>query len=108
MVTAVAGWTELEQEIARRAFDRAHRRAVAAIVSTVQQQALSLDSAEDCWKLHDFLSIHRHEIEGRFDFRLPGLLFVFASLMKDGLLVLEELEGLDGDKLAKVVAMSRM
>jgi hypothetical protein len=108
MVTAVAGWTELEQDIARQAFDRAHRRAVAALVSAVQQQARSMDCVEDCWKLHDFLSIHRHEIEGRFDFRLPGLLFVFASLLKDGLLVMEELEGLDGDKLAKVVAMSRM
>ena len=59
------------------------------------------------WALHDFLSIERHSIEGRFDFRLEGILFVFASLVKDELLQLQELEGLTADKLAKISAMSR-
>lgn len=108
MVSVVAGWTELEQEIARGAFEKAHSRAVSGIIQAVQVAASSLHSAEECWKLHDFLSIQRHEIEGRFDFRLPGLLFVFASLVKDGLLTVDELEGLDGEKLSKIAAMSRM
>ena len=69
---------------------------------------LAWTPAEECWKLHDFLSIQRHEIEGRFDFRLSGLLFVFASLVKDGLLQLDELQGLEPDKLNKVAAMARM
>ncbi|WP_216904134.1 hypothetical protein [Synechococcus sp. CCY 9618] len=108
MVSVVAGWTELEQDIARRAFDRAHARAVAGIVQAVQAQVSNLESAEQCWKLHDFLSIQRHEVEGRFDFRLPGLLFVFASLVKDGLLQVDELEGLDREKLSKIAAMAKM
>ena len=33
---------------------------------------------------------------------------MFASLVKDGLLQLDELEGLDKDKLSKIVAMSQM
>ncbi|KEF41260.1 MAG: hypothetical protein ER33_12535 [Cyanobium sp. CACIAM 14] len=108
MGTVVAGWTELEQQIARRAFDQAHARAVAGIIRAVQAHASRIECAEECWKLHDFLSIQRHEIEGRFDFRLPGLLFVFASLVKDGLLQMEELEGLDREKLNKIAAMSRL
>ena len=36
------------------------------------------------------------------------MLFVFASLVKDGLLSIEELSGLDVQKLAKVKAMARM
>lgn len=108
MVSMVAGWTEPEQEIARRAFDRAHVRAVSGIIRAVQAQASCIESAEECWKLHDFLSLQRHEIEGRFDFRLPGLLFVFASLVKDGLLQIEDLEGLDREKLNKIAAMSRL
>jgi hypothetical protein len=108
MVSVVAGWTDAEQEIARRAFDQAHVRAVSGIIRAVQTHASQLESAEACWKLHDFLSIQRHEIEGRFDFRLPGLLFVFASLVKDGLLQLEDLEGLDQEKLNKIAAMARM
>jgi hypothetical protein len=108
MASAVLEWTEYEQQVARHAFNQAHARAVAGIIKAVQLHASRLDSAEECWKLHDFLSIQRHEIEGRFDFRLPGLLFVFASLVKDGLLQLDELEGLDLDKLHKVAAMARM
>jgi hypothetical protein len=108
MVTAVLGWTDQEQDLARRAFDKAHSRAALGIIRAAQDHANRMDSVEDCWKLHDFLSIQRHEIEGRFDFRLPGLLFVFASLVKDGLLQVEELDGLDKDKLTKIAAMSRM
>jgi hypothetical protein len=46
-------------------------------------------------------------MEGRFDFRLEEILFVFASLVKENLLQLQELDGLDAEKLAKVAAMSR-
>jgi hypothetical protein len=107
-VAGVAGWTDLEQGIARQAFDAAYGRAVAGLISAVQVQVEQLSGAESIWQLHDFLSIQRHEIEGRFDFRLPGLLFVFASLVKDGLICLDDLDGLDPDKLAKILAMSRM
>jgi hypothetical protein len=108
MASAVLEWTDQEQRVARHAFDKAHARAVAGIIRTVQLQASCLNTAEECWKLHDFLSIQRHEIEGRFDFRLSGLLFVFASLVKDGLLQLDELQGLQPDKLNKVAAMAHM
>ncbi|MCP9927506.1 hypothetical protein [Cyanobium sp. CH-040] len=103
-----AGWSEAEQIIARCAFDRAQQRAIASLVQTVQAHARTLDSVESVWTLHDFLSIQRHAIEGRFDFRLSGLLFVFASLVRDELLTLEELDGLDAVKLAKISAMSRI
>jgi hypothetical protein len=46
-------------------------------------------------------------MEGRFDFRLDGILFVFASLVKDSLLQMDELVGLDAEKLAKISAMSQ-
>jgi hypothetical protein len=108
MASAVLEWTEYEQQVARHAFDTAHARAIDGIIKAVQLHAGRLESAAECWKLHDFLSIQRHEIEGRFDFRLPGLLFVFASLVKDGLLQIEELEGLEQGKLNKIAAMARM
>ena len=74
---------------------------------TLRTRANALNSPESIWQFHDFLSIERHTIEGRFAFRLDGILFVFASLVKEGLLQLDELRGLDADKLAKVAAMAR-
>ncbi len=108
METELAGWTAEEQALARRIFDRALRRELEGLIETLRLQAAALDGPEDVWRFHDFLSIQRHAIEGRLEFRLSGLLFVFASFVKDGLTSLEELEGLSPDKQAKIRAMSRM
>jgi len=100
-------WSELEQRVARKAFDTAYGRALASLISEVQLQAAVLDSAETLWQLHDYLSIQRHHIEGRFDFRPQPILFLFASLVQDKLLNLAELEGLADGKLAKIRAMAQ-
>ncbi len=108
METEVAGWTLEEQGVAQAVFERALTRDMETLIGDLRSRTETLGKPEDVWKLHDFLSIRRHEIEGRFDFRLPGLLFVFADFVKDGLVSFEELEGLSADKLAKISAMARM
>ena len=108
METEVAGWTTAEQALAQAVFDRAMAREVESLIGDLHAKIATLSRSEEVWQLHDFLSIRRHEIEGRFDFRLSGLLFVFASFLKDGLVSIEELEGLSPDKLAKITAMARM
>jgi len=107
MEMKLSGWSEPEQAIAKTAFDSAYQRAIGALIAAVRTQVDGRTSADAVWQLHDFLSIQRHVIEGRFDFRLDGILFVFASLVKEGLLQLDELQGLDADKLGKVSAMAR-
>ena len=107
METVLAGWTDQEQAIAKQAFDTAYGRAISQLTETLRERVMALQGAEDLWQLHDFLSIQRHSIEGHFDFRLDGILFVFASLVKDKLLTHEELVGLEPEKLAKIAAMSR-
>jgi len=103
----VDGWSAEEQDVARNAFDVAYDRAIQQLVSSIQERSGKLDSAESLWELHDFLSIQRHTIEGRFSFGIDGILFVLASFVKDDLLQLEELAGLQSEKLAKVSAMAR-
>lgn len=104
--SSVIVWTPQEQSIARDAFERAQGRAVSELIRKVKGHASGVGTVEALWQLHDFLSTQRHDMEGRFDFRLEGLLFVFASFVKDGLLAVEELEGLATDKLAKIRAMA--
>ena len=107
METTLEGWTDAEQTIAKDAFDRAYQRAIEQLIQRVKSSVNALENADGVWQLHDSLSIERHTIEGRFDFRLQGILFVFASLVKEGLLDLDELSGLESQKLAKITAMSR-
>lgn len=104
----LTGWSESEETIARQAFERAYERALDGLIEHLRDRLPQLNGAESLWELHDFLSIQRHAIEGRFDFREPGLLFVFAGLLKDQLISLEELQGLEAIKLAKISAMTRI
>lgn len=108
MDTDLAGWTVEEQDLARRVHQRALSREVEALIASLRSQAADLQGTEDLWRLHDFLSVQRHAIEGRLAFRLTGVLFDFAAFIRDGLVSLEELEGLSADKLAKISAMARM
>ncbi len=102
------GWSEPEQAIAKAAFETAYGRAITQLIQAVRKRSDSLSSAQGLWDLHDFLSIERHTMEGRFDFRIEGILFVFASLVRDDLLQLDELSGLTADKLSKISAMARL
>jgi hypothetical protein len=108
MQTSELQWTSDEQSIAKAAVNTAYQREIQALVQVVRDQASAIASTDDVWQLHDFLSARRHELDGKYDEREPALIFMFASLIKDGWLSLDELEGLDGAKLAKITALTRM
>ncbi|WP_277128357.1 hypothetical protein [Chlorogloeopsis fritschii] len=101
-------WTDIEKKIARTAFEQAYKREIDALLKQVQKEASTLVDLDDIWRLHDFLSAKRHEIEGKYDYQYSVLLFIFAELIKEGWLSLNELKGLDQDKLSKVAVLSRM
>lgn len=102
------GWSLPEQEIARKAFDLAYKRETAELIKFVTEQAGSIVEVGDIWQLHDFLSVQRHNLDGKYDFRYPFLIMVFAQLIKEGWLQIQDLEGLDASKKAKISALSKM
>lgn len=108
MQASEAKWTDLEKKIARTAFDKAYKREVEALLKHVREEAEAIAEVEDLWRLHDFLSAKRHEMEGKYDYHYSTLIFIFAGLLKEGWLQMSDLEGLDRDKLAKVAALARM
>ena len=108
MQTTGLSWTAAEKEIAIAAFQQAYDRETKALVEEIQAQVTHLSSPEHLWRLHDYLSARRHDIDGKYDSRDPALLFAFSQLVKEGWLGLEDLEGLSAEKLKKVAALSRM
>lgn len=101
-------WSQTEKDIAQTAFDKAYKRETSFILQAVREQASQIDEVEDLWRLNDFLSGRRHNLEGKYDFDESSLIFIFASLIKEKWLKIEELEGLAKDKLAKISALSKM
>ncbi len=98
-------WSPTEQEIARHACDRAREREVAALLAYVRDTASAISSLETLWNLHDFLSARRHDLDGKYEDQYDALIFLFARLIKEGWLSLDELAGLEANKLAKISAL---
>ena len=75
-------------------------------ITTLQEQSSTLNTPESVWKLHDHLSTERYLYEGRAEFDEGNVLFVLADMIKQRLIALDDLQGLDQTKVSKVKAMS--
>lgn len=103
-----AEWSEAEKQIAQTAFKIAYEREIKGIINKVRATASDISQVEDLWHLHDFLSARRHELDGKYDDRDSAFIFVFAELIKQGWLDIDELNGIHQNKLKKVAALTRM
>jgi hypothetical protein len=99
-------WSSQEEQVARQVFDNGRRRSIEQLISTLQTKFQALNTDESVWHMHDYLSTERHIFEGRSEFDYSNILFTLADLLKQRLITLEELDGLDPKKLAKIKAMS--
>lgn len=101
-------WSEIEQKVARTAFDRAYENEIGTLILVVREQSQHIATPEEVWHLHDLLSAKRHELDGKYDYRYSELIWVFANLVKDGWIKMGDLDGLAPEKLRKISALSRM
>jgi Photoprotection regulator fluorescence recovery protein len=101
-------WSKTEETVAQSAFNKAYEREINSLIGEVRAKAGNVIQLEDIWCLHDYLSAKRHDIDGKYDYSYSALIFVFAQLVKEGWLSLNELEGLDKEKLSKVAALTCM
>jgi Photoprotection regulator fluorescence recovery protein len=101
-------WSEVEKQVAEKAFHTAYKRETTALINEICEKVSLIAEIEDVWHLHDYLSAKRHEIDGKYDFDYSTFIFVFARLLKDKWLSVEELSGLAADKISKMSVLSRM
>ncbi|MEM7116606.1 MAG: hypothetical protein AAF614_29495 [Chloroflexota bacterium] len=99
-------WSKGEKKIARAAFEKAYARETAALIQQVQQKATQLESPESLWQLHDFLRETLGDVEQKYDYRYSVLDIVFARLIREGRLTLDELAGLAEEKLERLRRMT--
>ena len=92
-------WSAAEKAVARRAFDLALARELAAVVREVRERAAMLEESSELWELERFLTHRREEIDRKYDYRYSVLPLVFATLLREARLSEEDLNGLSPDKL---------
>ena len=99
-------WTSEEQTVARTAFELGKQRSIMALITTLQEQSSKLETLESVGKLHGHRSTERYLYEGRAEFDEGNVLFVLADMIKQRLIAMDDLQGLDQTKVSKVKAMS--
>src|SRR2546430_13310921 len=92
-------WSQTEKRIAREAFDRAFERECQAIKLEVQAMLQREKDSRVIWRIQEYLSKRRREVDEKYDYRYSQLLFVFGRLVSQGWLTEEDLNGLRPDKL---------
>ncbi len=101
-------WSVQEQQIVKTALQTARKRETDGLVQWVREKATQVEQLNDVWRLNDFLSARRFDIDGKYDDREEEVLFVLAKLTKEGWLAAEDLAGLEPAKLTKVAALTRI
>ncbi|MGD1940247.1 MAG: hypothetical protein ACFB0G_02955 [Leptolyngbyaceae cyanobacterium] len=108
MQVSKAEWSAQETQIAQAALIEARAREIDGLVQLIREKASKIDAINDVWRLNDFLSARRFDIDGKYDDSEGETLFVLARLAKEGWVKTEDLEGLDDAKLAKIAALTRI
>lgn len=108
MLHTEINWSDTEKKIADEAFKKAYNQETKTLINQIRSKASEIVELDDLWHLHDLLSARRHQIDGKYDYRYSVLIFVFAQLIKEGWLHLDDLKGLEPEKLAKITALARM
>ena len=95
-------WSKTEKKIARAAFDKAYLAECRAILEAVRAQADGMDDPRDVWKIEGYLERKDKDIRPKFDYRYSVLPMVFAWMIDDNLISLDDLDGLREDKIGLI------
>jgi hypothetical protein len=92
-------WSAAEKKAARAAFDLALIRELKATRQEVETMLRESPDDRVLWRLHDFLSRKRLEMDEKYDYRYSVLMLVFPRLVAEGWLKTEELAGIGSEKV---------
>ncbi|KAF1722975.1 hypothetical protein [Pseudoxanthomonas wuyuanensis] len=91
-------WSDSEKKLSRRVFDAALQAELAEIVADFKAKASAITTAREMWPLEQFLAQSAREIDRKYDYRYSRLIGVFATLLREGRISEEQLQGLSEEK----------
>jgi len=92
-------WSPSEKKAARAAFDLALDRELRAIRQETEALLQKSRDESAIWRVHDYLSAKRREVDQKYDFRYSVLILVFSRLVSEGWLTEDDLEGIGAAKI---------
>jgi len=88
-------WSPNEKKAAHAAFESALSRERLSIRRHVEVLLRDTNDGTEIWAIRDYLNEKARELDQKYDYRYSVLISVFARLMAEGWLTLEDLAGLD-------------
>ena len=98
-------WSKTEKQIAKNAFGKAYERECGDLAKKIQSEAEKIKEPADIWRLQHFLNKKVREIDNKYDYRYSVLILMFARLIKDGWLMIDDLKGLGQEKIDRIAAL---
>jgi hypothetical protein len=95
-------WSKSEKEIARRAFDLAYVHECKAIEEELRKRVANLHDPKGLWSLHPYLSEQGRDIDRKYDYRYSVLISVFARLLDEGWIMIDDISGLSEKKIEAI------
>lgn len=95
-------WSSAEKKAAHAAFDAALARECGAIRREVEAMLQRSSEPAEIWRVHDYLSEKRREIDYKYDFRYSVLLSVFGRLFAEGWVSEVEIARLTPEKVEQI------
>ena len=99
-------WKDSEKRIANRAFEKARITELEDVVQSFKADAAKIDDADQLWTLIERMKNRRYQFEQKYDYRYSVLVSVLARLLGEQRISIENLAGLDSEKLAAVTMKS--
>ena len=97
-------WSKSQKKYARELFDLALEREYRALIEEIN--SLKVESRDEVWELRERLNQKAKEMDRKYDYRYSQLIFVFAGLVREGYLSLEELHLLGEEKSDEIKKMA--
>ena len=93
-------WSPSEKKAARAAFDLALDRELKAIRQEAEALLQKSGDESSIWRVHDYLSEKRRDVDEKYSYRYSVLILVFSRLVsEDWLRTVGDLSGIGTEKI---------
>jgi Photoprotection regulator fluorescence recovery protein len=76
------------------------------LVAQAKRMAARIEDASGLWDLESWLTQRRLEIDRKYDYRYSVLPFVFATLLQQGRITENDLQGLHTEKIELILGIA--
>lgn len=101
-------WSNREKQVCRAVFERASIAEAAELLAGFKARIAVIDDLADLWAIQAEIRESERDFQRKYDFRYSQMIYVFGRLVKEGRVGLEELEGLNEEKLSLIKRFASM